>query len=213
MSQRGSDEFADGLSAEERRRLERVHELLIEVGPPPELPPTLAQPRRGRERWRLRGWPRVVAERRLAIPVALGAAIAAVTFGVGYLAGAGAEPPRPSAAPRFVAEQVVMLQPRVSGLRASAVVRIGRRENGNLPLRLTVQGLARLPRGDYYILYMTKNRTPVVICGTFNVSGRSARPELAFTVGYDLAEFDGFALVEYRRDGLRKRTLMTEKLA
>lgn len=213
MSRRGIDEFADGLSAEERRRLERVHELLIEVGPPPELPPTLARPRSGRERWHLHEWRRVVALRRLAPLVALGATIAAATFGIGYLAGAGSEPPPPPAAQGFLAERVVTLQPRVPELRAEAVVRIGRRESGNLPLLLTVQGLARLPRGDYYILYMTKSRTPVVICGTFNVSGPGARPELLFTVGYDLTEFDGFALVEYRRDGHRRRTLMTGKLA
>ena len=34
----------EDLSPEERARLERVHELLLEAGPPPELTPALAEP-------------------------------------------------------------------------------------------------------------------------------------------------------------------------
>ena len=44
------DLIDDDISAEERARLERVHELLVEAGPPPELPPSLAEtPDRGGE--------------------------------------------------------------------------------------------------------------------------------------------------------------------
>src|SRR5437588_621917 len=45
---RGRPEFrelvGDDLTPEERARLERVHELLVAAGPPPELPPALAEP-------------------------------------------------------------------------------------------------------------------------------------------------------------------------
>ncbi len=34
----------DDLPDEERARLERVHELLVAAGPPPELPPALVEP-------------------------------------------------------------------------------------------------------------------------------------------------------------------------
>ena len=38
------DLVGEDLTPEERDRLEHVHELLIAAGPPPELPPALAEP-------------------------------------------------------------------------------------------------------------------------------------------------------------------------
>lgn len=206
------DDLVDGLSAAERARLQRVRELLIETGPPPELPPRLARPPGEAPPPEVSVLLRAIPRRRLAASLVLAAAIAAAVFGAGYLVGGGGESTSPVAAERFVADQVVTLRSTSRGARAAAVVGVGKRENGNLPLILTVEGLDRLPFGDYYILYMTKNGKPAVICGTFNVPARNERTEFEFTVAYDLADFEGFALVEYRRDGHRQRTLMTGKL-
>lgn len=206
------DDLVAGLAEADRERLHRVHELLLEAGPPPELPPELARPP-GEERLRVQRAPlRATTGRRLAASLVLAGASAAAIFGAGYLVGEGAEP-SPPVAREFVAEQIVTLTPTSPRFRAFAVVRVGGRENGNLPLLLTVDGLERLPLGDYYILYMTKNGRLAVVCGTFNVPGATERTEFEFTVAYDVADFEGFALVEYRRDGHRQRTLMTGRLA
>ena len=42
------DLVGEGLPPTERERLERVHEMLIEAGPPPELPPELEEVPDGR---------------------------------------------------------------------------------------------------------------------------------------------------------------------
>ena len=72
----------DDLTPEERARLERVHELLVAAGPPPELPPALAEPP-GESRPSPMGLPR----RRAGAILALAAAIALVAFIGGFVAG------------------------------------------------------------------------------------------------------------------------------
>ena len=72
--------IGDDVPEEERARLERVHELLIEAGPPPELPPAIAD---------LSGEPETVVvlpRRRAGAMIALAAAIALVAFVGGYAA-------------------------------------------------------------------------------------------------------------------------------
>src|SRR6266571_4646750 len=64
------DLVGDDLPAEERARLERVHELLMEAGPPPELPPSLAEaPDRAKQS------PSWLPRRRFGTALALAAAI------------------------------------------------------------------------------------------------------------------------------------------
>src|SRR5213595_1074286 len=71
----------DDLSPEERARLERVHELLIEAGPPPELTPALADPDTAEPEM-----PVQLPRRRTGAVLALAAAIALIAFLGGYLA-------------------------------------------------------------------------------------------------------------------------------
>ena len=71
----------DDLPDEERDRLLRVHELLVQAGPPPELAPALATTPVAESRVRL------LPRRRARAVLLLAAALAAVMFGAGYFVG------------------------------------------------------------------------------------------------------------------------------
>jgi hypothetical protein len=190
------DLVGEDLPAEERERLERVHEMLIAAGPPPELPPELAQVPTERPATEPIGLPR----RRAGAALALAAAIALIAFLGGYIAGH-------SKGNAFESVRNVKLGSR----QASAVVKFGPRDaNGNTPMLVKVDGLRRLPPDDYYILFMTKNGKPVVPCGTFRV--RSSEPTtLHFTVAYDPGDFDGLQLTRYRHADHKDIPLFSEK--
>lgn len=198
--------------AGERERLQRVHELLVEAGPPPELPPRLMQPPGEKPLADVHVLPRGLPRRRLAAALVLAAALAAAAFGTGYLVGDSGDSAAPVAGAEFRAQRAVTLQGKAAP-GATAVVRIGPSESGNVPMLVTVEGLDRLPVGDYYVLYMTKDGKRKVACGTFNVKGGNDRSEIEFSVGYDLAGFDGFAVTEWRQEGHKEFTLLTGKLA
>lgn len=183
----------DDLPADEEPRLRRAHELLLEAGPLPELPPGLAYPTlegaRRRERPLF-----VLPRRRAGAALALAAAIALVAFLGGYVAGYSKDDETAS----FSADKSVTLHGTSRDPGAVAVVRIGREDaNGNVPMLVTVRGLRALPSSGYYTLALTKNGTPVVTCGTFRVSaGGSTTVRLA--VAYEVGRFDGWVVTEYR---------------
>jgi hypothetical protein len=182
------DLVGEGLPPAEHERLERVHEMLIEAGPPPELPPELEEVpdrRGGAPEAEPTGLPR----RRIGAALALAAAIALVTFVGGYVAGYN------RTNDSFESVRTVAL----TSSQAQATVKFGPRDsNGNTPMQLKVDGLSRLPAGDYYTLFMTKNGKPVVLCGSFNVSGPKSTT-VDFNVAYDPAHFSGLQLARYSR--------------
>jgi len=193
------DLLGDDLPDEERARLERVHELLVAAGPPPELPPSLAEApgRVSRPPSWLRRW-------RLGAGLALAAAIALVAFLGGYAAG------HQRSGNGFDTDRSVVLE-STGGMQAK--VRFGERDaNGNRPMLLNVQGLPRAQDGNYYVLFMTKKGKPIVPCGTFNVRDER-RTTLRFTVAYDLEGFDGLLLAEYRHSNHKDYPLLKGKLA
>jgi hypothetical protein len=176
----------DGIERpEDRERLRRVHELLLEAGPPPELSPALANvPAPSPPRFALRP-----NRRRLAGVFALAGALLATMFGIGYLAGNSDSDE--SAIP--VRETVSL----VSNSDASGAVDLGfKGRDGNWPMVVTVRGLDPLRDGDYYTLALTKGGKPVVTCGTFNVSDRS-RSSVRMSAAYNLAGFDGWVVLHY----------------
>lgn len=182
------DLVGEGLAPAEQERLERVHELLIAAGPPPELPPELEEvpDRRGNVReLETAGLPR----RRVGAALALAAAIALIAFLGGYLAGY-----KHTGNSSFEAVKTVAL----TNAQAQAVVKFGPKDtNGNTPMQLKVEGLKSLPAGDYYTLYMTKDGKPVVVCGSFNVRGPQSTT-LKFPVAYDPANFNGLEIAHWR---------------
>jgi hypothetical protein len=180
------DELMNGIERpDDRERLRRVHELLLEAGPPPELSPALATvPAPRPPRFSLRP-----KRRRLAGVLALAGALLATMFGIGYLAGNSDSDE--SAIP--VRETVSL----VSNSEASGAVDLGfKGRDGNWPMVVTVRGLDPLRGGDYYTLALTRGGKPIVTCGTFNVADRSGN-SVRMSAAYNLAGFDGWVVLRY----------------
>jgi hypothetical protein len=167
--------------AAERDRLHRVHDLLVEAGPPPELSPELdavpwpdeaLQPLWGRRRkpWTQR-------------PVVLAAALATALV-IGLLLGQATG----SNGNSIEVRRTLALQGTSLARSASGKLELGKADrHGNWPMVLHVRNLKRLREGGYYDLYLTKKGKPVVLCGTFNVAGETV---VRFTAAYDLQHFD-----------------------
>jgi hypothetical protein len=177
------DELMEGIEgAEERERLRRVHELLLEAGPPPDLSPALASaplPRQERRaRWRRRG----------ATALAF-AGLVAATFAIGYFSGSS-----DSDSEAIAVRETIALR---SDSGASGAVNLGfKGQDGNWPMVVTVRGLEPLRGGDYYTLALTKDGEPKVTCGTFNVGDRRANT-VRMSAAYDLEGFDGWVVLHY----------------
>ena len=194
------DLVGNDLEPGERERLQRVHDMLIAAGPPPELPQELAEPPRPE------GKLVELARRRLRTGLVLAAAIVLAAFAVGYLLGARGEDSSPAS---FTAEKTAVLGSSPDRL---AVVRIGQIDkDGNRPMEVSVDGLDRLKDGDYYTLFMTRNGKPIVTCGTFNVSDEGVTT-LRLSVAYDLERFDGLMLAKYSREQRENTPLLRAKL-
>jgi hypothetical protein len=173
---------------EERERLRRAHELLVQAGPPPELPPSLQRAPKIEEtpRW-FRQRKRRVVRRAVLLAAALATAAA-----LGFILGHSTNPNSIST------ERVVTLAGTSLRPKASGTLELGKNDgHGNWPMVLRVRGLQELPSGGYYDLYLTKGGKPVVLCGTFNV-GRG-QTEIRLTAAYDLSHFDSNGWVVTRQ--------------
>jgi len=165
---------------EERQRLRRAHELLVQAGPPPELSPAMDAVPWPEESQRPAGKPR--QQRLLLLAAAL--ATAAV---LGFVLGQSSGPSSSSASIDPV--RVVKLAGTSLDRNARGTLALGKAdEGGNWPMLLHATGLRQLPEGGYYDLYLTKGGKPVVLCGSFNV--RSGEAIVRFSAAYDLSHFD-----------------------
>jgi hypothetical protein len=182
MSDRPSfDELAGGddLSPEEAARLERVHNLLIEAGPPPELPPALLQEPdpEGKRRDNVVGLPR----RRTGALLGIAAALALTAFLGGFVYGTKHAP--------FNEDFQVQMEGRGA---ASAVIHVGKAdEAGNWPLKVDVENLPALPKGQYYEMFLSRpGNARAASCGTFRVSG--SKDDIRLNAPYRLSTFKGW---------------------
>ena len=176
----------DDLTPEERARLERVHEQLIAAGPPPELPPALAQPP-GESPVTTIGLPR----RRAGAMLALAAAIALIAFLGGFVAG------KQGVGSKFTAAHSLDMHGTAVEQNASAKIDIGELDSsGNWPLRAVIHGLPRLSKGSYYEMFLTKHGKVLAACGIFTVAGNSATVRL--TMPPTLKHYDGWIVTRER---------------
>jgi hypothetical protein len=174
------DVVGQDLPADERERLRRAHDLLIEAGPPPELSPELEQvpwpddalaPTWGRSRQRSRR------------PLLLAAALATAAV-VGFVLGQATT----SSSTSIDARETVQLHGTALARGAFASLKLGRPDTaGNWPMVLRVEGLPKLGNGGYYDLYLTKGGVPLVSCGTINAKGDTV---VRLTAAYNLENFD-----------------------
>ena len=155
------DLVGEGLPPDERDRLQRVHELVLAAGPPPELPPSLTAPPAEPGGRRDEAVPWLPARRRgRVLTLALAATLAALVLG--YAFGARSD--------EFHTEFTVRMQATPAAPGASAVIDVGERDgSGNWPLRVKVRGLPEQREGAYYELYLTEPGKPPLSCGTFRV--------------------------------------------
>jgi hypothetical protein len=184
------DRLVEGLDPAEQERLRRVHELLLAADRPPELSPELEEsPERPRNVYPL--FPR----RRGAAVILVAAALAAATFGIGYLVG-DKEPPAPV--------EVIGLAPPsgTSDARASLAI-YDVDEGGNWPMELTVRDL-RGAEGISYELWLTKAGKLADSCGAFRIAGE--KTVVPLNAPYRLKRYDGWVIV---RAGTTKPVLTT----
>ena len=198
MNERGPD-FEDlvgpGLEPAERKRLLRVHELLVAAGPPPELPSDAGAPvtdasqeppRRvpaprssGRVRW-------LPARRRGAL-VAVAAAFAVLLFAAGVVVGQGRDGPGTF--------DSVAMSGTSAAQGASATLQLFDADAaGNWPMEMRVSGLQPLASGAPYELWLTREGELSALCGSFRVdAGGSA--VVPMNAPYKLKDFDGWVVV------------------
>ena len=176
------DLVGDDVPAEERARLERVHELLVQAGPPPELPPQLLEVPAEDEH------PGDVVpflpRKRRGLSLAVAATVGVLAFVGGTLWGQQQN--------TFSTQRTIELH-GVRGVVAAASIEIADEESGNWPMRFRVRGLAPLPKSQYYELFLTRGGRPVATCGTFNTRSGD-KTEIRFSVAYRLKRFDGWVV-------------------
>ena len=184
-------------------RLARVHDLLVAAGPPPEdavpQPPHVGSPA-VRARPRRRRW----------AALALAAALAAIAFAVGYVAGSRGD--------GFETRATISMLGVSPVADASAELAVGEPdENGNIRLEMDVRHLPRLPQGGWYELYLAKKGVIGASCGTFVTIGDETTVRLS--VGYDLAgwrkagRYDGWVVTAHvpGHPGSGERILLTTR--
>jgi hypothetical protein len=167
------------LDRSEQERLRRVHDLLLQAGPPPELSPeieggptlamTLGRPRRKRAR----------------SVMLLAAALTLVTlaFLAGYLTGNGDN--------GVSAGHTLSLVGTKAAPGALASLRVEDADAaGNWPMALSVTGLPKLPPRGYYTVYLLRNGKPYAPCGTFVVTGKAQGTAVRLNAPYELHEGD-----------------------
>ena len=194
----------DDLDSDEEERLRRAHELLLAAGPPPDLPPALRRPPTEAREAEIVQFP-LLPRRRAGAALILAAAVAAATFGAGYLLGHSKA--KPSA---FAAQRVVPMHAAGTGAAVPVgLVRVARADaGGNYPLQLQVTGLPKQPKGGYYELWLTRQGKPWASCGTFRMQGRTTT--VRFTVPYPLRRYKGWIITGVSPGGTEPgRTVMT----
>lgn len=177
--------IGDDLAPEERARLERVHDLLVAAGPPPELPPRLAEPDlEGRRDSNVSFLPR----RRVGLMLGLAAALALTAFLGGFVAGKSSH--------SFPTAVDVPMHGTALASNASATIHVAKADSdGNWPLELVVHRLKALPKGQYYEMFLTRNGKPAATCGTFRLSSGD---RVRLNAPYDLRGFSGWIVTRER---------------
>lgn len=179
----------DDLAPAERERLRRVHDLLVQAGPPPDFEPVEAPAPPAATVTRL------VPRRRLAL-VALAAAFLVAAFGLGYFAG--------NQGPG--AERVVAMAGTPQAATATASLHIyGMDSAGNWPMTLDVKGLAPSRTGRPYQLWLAKNGRLAALCGSFRPKP-DGTASVQMNAPFRLSDYDSWVVV---REGAKTPVLTT----
>jgi hypothetical protein len=176
------------LAAEERGRLLRVHELLLQAEPPPEVTPRAPV---------IELHPR----RRHGLLAALAATFITAAFAVGVVVGdrtAGRDTDvvvGDRTAGRDTDSVVAMEGTPAAPTASASLVVYEIDDAGNWPMEMTVEGLAPAESGRPYELWLTKDGELAALCGYFKTDfGGSA--SVPMNAPYKFKEHDGWVVVE-----------------
>ncbi len=165
------------LDPRERARLERVHELLIAAGPPPE--PAMISPIELRPR------------RRRGALLAIAAAIAVSAFALGAAL--------VDANGRSVDFAVAMAGTDAAAGASASLAVYNVDQAGNWPMELSIDGLPPGPGGRPFELWLTRDGERSALCGAFltNADGSAVVP---MNAPYRFDQFDGWVVVREGSD-------------
>jgi len=167
------------LDPAERARLERVHELLIAAGPPPDFTPVV-EPAAQLVELRPR--------RRRGALVAIAAALAVALFAFGA---ALADESTTSAFP-----EPISMEGTAAAQSASASLEVLDSDAaGNWPMTFAVEGLAPAASGRPFELWLTREGELGALCGSFRTDETGAAV-VPMNAPYDFSEYDGWVVVE-----------------
>jgi hypothetical protein len=176
----------------ERARLLHAHELLVQAGPPPELPPSLQKaPNFGVFSLHQRR----VAKRRALVLLAAALAVAVVFFAGYAVRGSGSS----SAVSRPVTSLALKGTSVVPNARATLAVWKSR--DGNWPMTLSVVGLPTLAHHGYYEVYLVRNGHPWGLCGTFRGTDSAKSLTVTLNAPYSLKAGDSWVVTRPTTNG------------
>jgi hypothetical protein len=161
----------------ERARLERVHELLVAAGPPPDhvaaVEPIPLRPRRRR-----------------GVLLALAAALAVALFAFGAaLVNDSASAP-----------ETVSMEGTSAAPGASASIEILELDAaGNWPMRFAVENLTSTTSGRPFELWLTRDGKLAALCGSF-LTDEGGAAVVPMNAPYEFSDFDGWVVVEEGSD-------------
>jgi hypothetical protein len=182
----------EGLTPDEEARLRRVHDLLVEAGPPPDLPPSLERPPTAPAEAELVQFP-LLPSRRWPLAAVAAVALLVLGFGGGYLVGHAKVKPTSFATARVVP---------MHGGNALALLRVASKDAaGNWQMQLEVNNLpTQQDERASYELWLTRNGKPIASCGSFRVNARTTTVRL--NAPWDFGRFDGWVVT---RQGANER--------
>ena len=167
------------LDPRERARLERVHDLLVAAGPPPDYAPVLAPAAEVVE---------LHPRRRRGAVIAVAAALAVALFALGAAltndsTGSSALGPIP-------------MKGTAAAQAASATIDVLDRDPaGNWPMTVAIKDLAPATSGRPFELWLTRDGKLGALCGSFRTDERGAAV-VPMNAPYNFSEYDGWVVVE-----------------
>jgi hypothetical protein len=190
----------------ERERLHHAHELLVQAGPPPELPPSLQKaPNFGV----FSPHQRQVVKRRALVLLAAALSVAVVFF-AGYAVRGGGD--SSAKAPNPVESLRLKGTPALP--KAQATLEVWKARDGNWPMTLSVVGLPKLANHGYYEVYLVRNGHPWGLCGTFRGAGSSTALTVTLNAPYSLHKGDSWVVTRPDSSGAEPgQTVLSPVLA
>jgi hypothetical protein len=186
----------------ERERLRNAHDLLVHAGPPPELSPALDPVPWPDEALAPIGLQRRRPDRKRSWLV-VGSAAAAIAL-VAYVIGHGVG----SNSSSFQVLATKHMHGTTIAPRASATIEVGGRGmDGNWPMLVDVINLPPAPDGGYYQLWLSRNRKPVSLCGSFNTR-HGFETIVRLSAAYSFKRVNGW-IVTREGPGLHRQLVMT----